>query len=524
MPLEVAYRGVMADPGVDGVSGAEPRTGGPQRPASRGRLALVVGPLVVAVVIVAVGLAVVQARLQPDSTSGPSSPAASSSSAALASSASPASSHLATTSTTAAIVAVDRSGSASIVQPNGHATALAADTRVAFGFPAWSPDGTRIAVVAERDAQTAISILDARPDAVGASTKPTVVYRSADIVPFYLSWAPDGHNVSFLATESSTDSLRIAPADGSAPLDGSGPGAMLRRGAPLYYDWIGSDRLVLHVGTGPDAFLGEVGLDGSSAAPALAMPGDFRPAVVSRDQRYVAYARVADTGESSLVVAARDGSGEHLVPVFGTAALLFDPTADRVASIGPDRPDVPNPGFLLGPLRLVDAASGATRTLLDGTVVAFFWSPDGKTIAALRLEPAGGGSTAAIEPFAAVQARIGGTVVADAAVGGGRSVAAASPSPAPSRAPAFEVHLIFVDVATAGIRSQRVVRLGGRFIDELLPYFDQYALSHRLWAPDGSSFLLPVVGGTGATQLVAFPVAGGDPTLSIDAEIGFWSP
>ena len=37
----------------------------------------------------------------------------------------------------------------------------------------------------------------------------------------------------------------------------------------------------------------------------------------------------------------------------------------------------------VGPLRLMDATSGDVRTLLDGRVIAFFWAPDGKTVAAL---------------------------------------------------------------------------------------------------------------------------------------------
>jgi len=86
------------------------------------------------------------------------------------------------------------------------------------------------------------------------------------------------------------------------------------------------------------------------------------------------------------------------------------------------------------------------------------------------------------------------------------------------------VHLVFVNVATGAISSDRVVRLGRRFVAELLPYFDQYALSHRLWAPDSSAFLLPLVNATDETQLVFLRPDGGDASLIIDGEAGFWSP
>ena len=78
--------------------------------------------------------------------------------------------------------------------------------------------------------------------------------------------------MSYLAEEPNGLSLRLAPADGSAPIDGSGPGSRVRSGNPFYYDWIGSDRLLAHVGTGADAFLGEMHLDGTAAAPGLATP------------------------------------------------------------------------------------------------------------------------------------------------------------------------------------------------------------------------------------------------------------
>jgi TolB protein len=131
-------------------------------------------------------------------------------------------------------------------------------------------------------------------------------------------------------------------------------------------------------------------------------------------------------------------------------------------------------------------------------VVSFWWSPDGATIAALRVQPVTG-IIPAISPVAA---------------------ASAVPSPAP---PANEVRLLFLDVATGDIRSQAVVEPGQLFIDQFLTYFDQYALSHRLWAPDSSSFLLPVVDPDGTTRVaVMFP--NGDPARMIDGAIGFWSP
>jgi TolB protein len=405
--------------------------------------------------------------------------------------------------TTGSIAALGLTGSLSLVDSTGRSTVLSDGSGVSFGFPAWSPDGSRIAVVAAGANDTTIDVYGVGPGGAAPNPMPVVIHRSATIRPFYLYWAPGGRSVSFLADEGAGLSLRTAPADGSAPIDGSGPGSVIRRGEPLYYDWIGRDRLLLHVGAGADAFLGEVGLDGTGSAPALTRPGIFRAAALSADGRYVTWVRAGSGGPDGVVVAARDGSSEHTLPVFGIAAVVFDPSGDTVASIGADRPGPTDVTFPLGPLRLLDARTGKGRTLLDGLVAGFFWSPDGRTIAALRLQTAGG-STADGRLQLAV-------------------AAASSPTPSPT-APTTEVHLVFVDVATGTIRSDRVVRLGRRFVAELLPYFDQYALSHRLWSPDSSAFLLPLVNATDKTQLVALRPDGGDNPLTIDGEAGFWSP
>ena len=61
------------------------------------------------------------------------------------------------------------------------------------------------------------------------------------------------------------------------------------------------------------------------------------------------------------------------------------------------------------------------------------------------------------------------------------------------------------------------------FVNELLPYFDQYALSHRLWAPDSASILLPVVDASGRTQVTLVPADGTDSRPIAEGVSGFWS-
>lgn len=380
-------------------------------------------------------------------------------------------------------------GSLSIVAADGRSTLLADAGNGTFGFPTWSPDGTSIATVRARQTSGADLVVF---DAAAGSTEPVVILSNEAIEPFYLFWTPDSRAVSFLATEADVLSLRIAPSDGSAPLDGTGPGAKIRTGNPLYYDWIGQDRLLAHIGTGPEAFLGEIGLDGEAVGAGLKEPGEFRSAVVNREGTSIAFVRGLDRTDSAIVVASRDGSNEHQMRVFGPSAMAFDAAGTTLATIGPHEPVPPDVGFPVGPVRLIDVATGEVRTLIDGFVVGFWWSPDGRTIAALRVQPA---------------------------------VGSASPSdgvPSPEEQERV-VRLLFVDVESGETRSQPVVSPGQRFIEMHLAYFDQYALSHQLWAPDSSSMLLPEVGEDGVTRVTVRFADGRDPIL-IDGESAFWSP
>ena len=60
------------------------------------------------------------------------------------------------------------------------------------------------------------------------------------------------------------------------------------------------------------------------------------------------------------------------------------------------------------------------------------------------------------------------------------------------------------------------------FIEQVLPYFDQYALSHRLWAPDSSSFLLPILDADGTSRVLAV-TPDGEVLARLDGAMAFWS-
>ena len=116
----------------------------------------------------------------------------------------------------------------------------------------------------------------------------------------------------------------------------------------------------------------------------------------------------------------------HAVPVFGGAAVDFGPDGDELAFIAPAKagPAGHPPDRAAPRRRRRSGASGPSA----GHVVAFFWSPNGRTIAALQI----------------------GTPRRQ------RSALARSTPAAPARGRAgLALDLVFVDVACGAIRARR---------------------------------------------------------------------
>jgi TolB protein len=368
---------------------------------------------------------------------------------------------------------------------------------VEFGFPTWSPDGTRIAVTGDDKDSTAIYVFDAANPGV----KPANVYDSADVPPFYAYWSPDGREIAFLAQEPDRIALEVAPADGSAKPK------VVREGAPLYWDWLGSDHVVAHIGlSGADSFLGEVALDGTSAEQVPLSAGLFRSPAVSHDGAYRAYVTTGSDSAGVVTVEAADRSRRSTAPAFGSTAVSFDPTGATLAFVAKTQPVANDPGFPLGPLRAIDPGTGQTRTLLDGDVIGFFWSPDGKTIAALTLKLTGNDVVGIDGADLASSVR-----PTTGAFGADASLAY------------VPMTLSFVDVASGNTRAHRAFAPSSKFVNGILPYFDQYALSHRVWSPDSASIALPVVA-EGTEQIVVVEADGSGARRVADGIEGFWSP
>jgi TolB protein len=392
------------------------------------------------------------------------------------------------------LAVVDSAGALTWMDGFGGSPTPYAPDGIVFQFPAWSPDGTQIAAIGTGPDGSGVHVVRARRP-IDPPAEPVLIYESAERPPFYLYWTPDGRQVSFLTTEPDGLALRIAPADGS------GSAYVARAGAPMYWSFIDPDTILVHSGTsGSDGFFGEVGLDGSPFVGTDRAVGVFRAPAASADGRHRAYVAAGNDSIGEVVRESRDGTGTTRIRVFGSGAVAFSPTGGELAFLAPDRSMSPAPPLPVGPLRILDPGASEARTLLEGSVVGFFWSPTGREIAALRLVGADDNVTDAFS----------GDIVPARAT---REIAAG-----------VSLRLSFVSVADGVIRSDQVVRLSDLFVNQVLPFFDQYALSHRIWSPDGASIVLPLVGAGDVTELVVIRSDGTEPRTVAVAEMGFWSP
>ncbi len=421
----------------------------------------------------------------------------------------------------ARIAVVDEAGNLTTVGADGSDRRAWAIPGMGFQFPAWSPDGRRIAAIGSDASHGAVFVAVDRAARDGGSAAPpggvprggtapvagsaptavagsapagaglVTLYSSSTELPIYLYWSPDGQRITFITSEPDGIALRVVAADGS------GPASVVRQGQPMYWDWVDASHLLVHSGgNASGAFLGEVGLDASARAPITAAVGEFQAPAVSAGGHYRAYVSAAPSGSNHVVAEAADGSARHEAEVTGATSLEWSPAGAQLAFTSPAQAnDLP-----VGPLYVMDAATGTKRLVLDAPVIAYFWAPDARTIAALEIVLQNTNPSGAVPGFISALGR------------------------PPAQASGVGLELAFVDAANGSVRSRRSVELPDLLVNQFLPFFDQYARSDRVWSPASDSIVLPLVDSSGAPHVMIVPADGSTPRQLVDGITAFWGP
>lgn len=394
------------------------------------------------------------------------------------------------------IAFITQSGEIATISPDGENLYTLTDTDKRFQFPAWSPDGQYLAAIGGNREGAGIYLLQD-----GAELgEPDERYFSRTRGPVYLYWSPDSSQLSFIANHTGGDlALYLASVAGDpAP-------RVLSTGSPFYWNWFSSgQQILIHSGgTGENARLALLDLNGEGRDEIIAVPGLFQAPAVSADGRFWAYAEEQGEGLSWLTVWDRENDSMERRRHAGLIAMGWSPTANQIAVIS-GRPDATD---FFGPLRMLDLDLGEERMIARDTVLSFFWSPDGQYLAYISIA----GFTDDVQ--AAGQKKVGAAKSA-APVTDLRLLAQQED---PHR---FRLHV--VDMATGESRLLAQYTPTFTFLSQFLPYFDQYAHSHRIWSPDSQALVLPMRI-DGRNRIAVVPIDGTPFQPIANGDMPFWS-
>ena len=352
-----------------------------------------------------------------------------------------------------------------------------------FTWPTWSRDGRRLAFsrVLPRNgsATTSIHVVDVDTGNVNLvhENEPGASPFIARDAAHYLYWSPDSSMLTFISSTSSGLTLFSSPGDG---LDTPRPVATM---GPIYYSWAGdSSGILMHLRNGLEV-MDAPALDQRSrlgeASSIYRVPA-FSP--VSRRGVYVD----ENDGRDSLFLlnlgpADDAGPPVALTDVGPGAAFLWSPDDQEIATADSTSATLPS----YQRLRVVQADGSGERSVVDESFLAFFWSPDGEWLLYVTIAPS-------------------------------------------------ERALVWKVVPAAGGEPRELVEFGPSSEQfTMISFFDQYAYSNSLWAPDSSRFVFTGTLSHGAGQtngvapstdkVYAVDVATGTATELASGRIAFWS-
>ncbi len=310
-----------------------------------------------------------------------------------------------------------------------------------YSWPTWSHDGIKVAAsrvsIGRERAGLSVQVFDIGSGRMTTAYENEIAAPVADGTPHYMYWSPDNRYLTFLAPTNEGLSLFVRDYQSDEEADA------VAVGAPLYYHWVpGSSSLAVH--SGDRVTLQEPKLGGEQTSVAVDA-FDFRAPAVSPDGSQVAYSDIRGEVQGIFLAPTAPGSSEPpslLVETDGMTAFAWAPDGLTLAVAEQSRTGTP----VFDRLSLVSLDGSGRSTLVEEQFLAFFWSPQGDRIAWIAIDPS-------------------------------------------SRA--MDLVVSSVDSGQAAGEARRLFRFSptGEFFI-MLSFFDQYAYSHSIWAPDGSALVI----------------------------------
>ncbi len=394
------------------------------------------------------------------------------------------------------IAFITQGGEIATISPDGENLRTLTATDKRFQFPAWSPDGLHIAAIGGNRGGSGVYLVRD----IDGTDEPDERYFSRTQGPIYLYWSPDSSQLSFIANHTGNDLALYLTS-----VDGEPDSRVLSTGSPFYWNWFSSgEKMLIHSGgVGENARLALLDVTGESGDEMIAAPGFFQAPAVSANGRFWAYAEEQEGGLSWLTVWDRETDNMERRRHAGLIAMGWSPTADQLAVISGS----PETTDFFGPLRVLDLGTGEEQMITQDMVLSFFWSPDGRYLAYISVS----GMNNDVQVQNVQEAKK--NVAAKTAV---------FPTTPVQQDDSHLFQLHVVNVATGENRLLAQYTPTFVFLSQFLPYFDQYAHSHRVWSPDSSAVVLPMRIDA-RNRIVVVPIDGSPYKAIASGDMPFWS-
>ena len=358
-----------------------------------------------------------------------------------------------------------------------------------YQFPTWSQDGQKLAFIGTTRSNAEIESVSLFIATIGREEL-IEAYKSNDDIPFYLYWAPNSTQVTFLSSKAGETDLSLQMVSA-----GQGELQVLGTGQPFYWDWSPDHRrIITHTGgaaaTRPDARLTLLELDNGIIESDLDLPpAAFQAPAWSPNGDELLLVGEGEEGQNALTLTDDQGIiKKSLVTSQGAIAFAWSPDGEKLAYLAGASPATQ---ILAGSLKVIDPdePEQATSTA-DDQVIAFFWSPNSSQIAY----------------FVPVIETPGEELV--------QSGDPDSP---------FKLSLRVLEASTGEAREIALFVPSSQLLN-IIPFFDQYQRSDTIWSPDGQRLVYAALEpGMPPGIYVAEASGEASPNRIASGQFAFWS-